>query len=271
MKLRGWLAVLAWALPAAPSLAQPAPVQVEVLSIEYARESSYAPKDLAPLPGTTVRLLLTHDGNDWRSLDLEQSQVSRFADDRETDFTEGSSPSQRLIASESRISGDGRQAVLAVWAPRLPASGADQLVISGNAVFACGKAEETTVDRTEIRLTGGETYNIQPFRVVTFRPGTGGFAVELRYLKSSARVIAATLNAPGLVLNEAPDVKLEASGEEWVRRSLFPMPPDAKTATLSVRFLPIEKMETVPFEVRNALAFGKITTNPILRWLKRFL
>jgi hypothetical protein len=98
-----------------------------------------------------------------------------------------------------------------------------------------------------------------------------GFQIELRYLKSTAYVRGVTLDAANGALEVLHPGRQSSAGQEWSWRGDFKVPAGADQVTLTVRYLPIDKVQTVPFDATVGVAFGTPPSNPIVRWLRRAL
>lgn len=271
-------------VPAAPlfvllSIATPSrhshavvPARADVASMEFTRAQTPGLESVISRPGTRVKVLLTHSNDDWRAIDFGGCRLTTFVDGTGIglglDDTVSNGEAVVGIQPDSQVSLDGEKAVLTIWGGGLPAKGAEEIRVAGSASIFCGPAELSSADRTDVRLAGGETFNVQPFRVVTTRDA-GILQVELRYLKTAAYVKDVILATPAGSLPPAGKVTLGSSGEEWVWRGEFLLPPRGDRGTITVRYLPIEKVEAVPFDVTAGIGFNVPSRNPVVRWLKR--
>jgi len=208
-------------------------------------------------------------------MDIGSSQVTAFTDGNGdnlaiTDANDIGAVPAGVQPIDSIVSPDGQKAVLTIWGGGIPANGVDDIKIVGSAAIFCGPAEEMTADRAGIRVTGGETFNVQPFRVVTSR-GDGRIEFELRYLKSAAFIREVSISTPAGKLASVGTVIQESSGQEWVWKGDFLLPLRGEKVDLTVSYLPIERVDTIPFDLTVGLAFGTPPSNPVLRWLKKLL
>lgn len=268
---KGTLAAFAILLSALPARAA-SPARADIASMEFTRTQAPGLELQTPRPGTRLTVLLTHADTDWRALDLQATRITAFADDRGATLATSDAPERPagLQAAGSFVSSNGGQAVLSVWGGELPGKGAHGLRITGSAAIFCGSSGELSADRADVRFRGGETFNVQPFRVVTSRDGEL-LGIELRYLKSAAYVSGVTVSGADGPLTLTGESGQASAGDEWVWRGRFVVPPRGEAGAISVRYLPIERVETIPFDLSAGLAFKPPPTNPILRWLKRYL
>lgn len=249
-------------------------VRADVASLQFTRTQAPGLESALPRIGTQVKVLLTQGESNWRALDFDSSKITTLVDGKGNNLAisdtmdVGGAPG--IQPDSSVVSADGQKAVLDIWGGGIPANGEDSLRVAGSAVIFCGPPEERSVDRTEVRLAGGETFNVQPFRVVTARTDEG-FQIELRYLKSTAYIRGVTLEAADGPLAAVQPGTQTSAGPEWAWRGDFRLPARGDKATLTIRYLPIDKVDTVPFDVTVGVAFGTPPSNPILRWLKRAL
>ena len=93
---------------------------------------------------------------------------------------------------------------------------------------------------------------------------------ELRYLKSAAFIREVSIATPAGKLASVGTVIQESAGQEWVWKGDFLLPLRADKVDLRVSYLPIQRVDTVPFDLEVGVAFGTPPTNPVLRWLKKF-
>ena len=250
------------------------PVRTDIASLQFTRTQAPGLESALPRIGTELKVLLTQGDSNWRAFDFDGSRVTALVDgdghNLEASDTMDSGGAPGIQPEGSMVSPDGQKAGLEVWGGGLPANGVDSVRVAGSAVIFCGPPEELSVDRTQVRLAGGETFNVQPFRVVTSRTDDG-FEVELRYLKSTAYVRGVTLDADDGPMEVLHPGRQSSAGQEWSWRGDFKMPARGDQVTLTVRYLPIDKVETVPFDVTVGVAFGTPPSNPIVRWLRRAL
>ena len=268
-------ALMAIPLVAASAMGADAPPRAEVAGLQYFRAQAAGLDKELPRPGTQVKLLLTHGDSNWRALDVESSRVMSFVDGAGanlaiSDAADIGAVPAGIQPQECSVSADGQKAVVTIWGGGLPATGVDQIKVSGTVAIFCGPSDELSVDWAGVRATGGETFNVQPFRVVTFR-GEDHLELELRYLKSAAFIRDVSIATPAGQLASVGTGSQVSSGDEWVWKGDFLLPPRASSVHLTVRYLPISKVETVPFDQTVGLAFGAPTTNPLFRWVKKFL
>lgn len=268
----GFLAGLVLLSP--PVRAAGDPVRADVASLKFTRTQAPGLESALPRIGTDVKILLTQGDSNWRAIDFDSSRVTALVDgdghNLEVSDTMDTGGAPGIQPDGSTVSPDGQKAVLDVWGGGLPANEADTLRVAGSVVIFCGPSEELSVDRTQVRLAGGETFNVQPFRVVTTRTDEG-FQVELRYLKSTAYVRGVTLDADNGPMDVLHPGRQSSAGQEWSWRGDFKIPSHGDQVTLTVRYLPIDKVETVPYDVTVGVAFGTPPSNPIVRWLRRAL
>lgn len=247
--------------------------RVEVAAMRFARLEGVGPGLSLPEPGTYLTLVITRPTARWVGLDFEASKITKVVDGRDhsllvpnldSDLTEG------VQSNGSLVSDDGETAVLTVWGRGLPHRAAQEIHIAGTAALLCGALEESSADRADVRLSGGETFNLTPFRVVTRREDDV-FHVELRCLKSAASIRNIYLTTTNGQLAAIDSPVQVGNDREWLWRGKFSVVGRVDKAWLSVRYLPVEKIETVPFDLSVGLAFQTPSRNPIARWLRRFL
>jgi hypothetical protein len=274
---------------AAPRSHAVSAARADVAGMEFIRTRAPGLEAAASNPGTHLKLLLTHGEPDWRAFDFTACKITTFTDDEGgnlalRDASGVGEDGAGIQSAGSVISADGTSALVRIWGGGLPSNGADEIHVTGDIAMFCGPDQEETVDRADVRLAGGETFNVQPFRVVTSR-GDQTLQLELRYLRNAALVRGVSVTSTAGRLPPARDPEQTAMGEEWVWRGEFVLPParPAKpksskgaaapqdTATISVGYLPIKRVEQVPFDITVGIGFKTPPANPLLRWLRRFI
>ncbi len=251
----------------------PPSARAEVASLRYSRSQAAGLESALTRPGTEVRILLTHGESDWRALDTESSHLTALVDGKGvnlavTDANDIGAVPAGIQPADSFVSPDGQKAVVTVWGGGIPSNGVDEITVRGSAAVFCGPAETINVDREGIRVAGGETFNVQPFRVVTSR-GDGRMEFELRCLKSAAFIREVSISTPAGKLASVGAGNQVSSGQEWLWRGDFLLPLRADKVNLTVSYLPIARVDQVPFDLTVGLAFGTPPSNSVMRWLKK--
>lgn len=165
---------------AAGEVDSPPPITVETCGLRVVAPTSEGAGDLRAFnqfAGTTVALQVVRPSGGLISFDRDASRLEIFADDRGTNLLVKKGFMSPGFGAWTRISDDGRVAMLEVNGGALPSSGARQIDIKGNLVFKVA-TEKKTFQQKKVSLTAGTKIQAGPIAFTIKEVGKPGWGDE---------------------------------------------------------------------------------------------